>query len=134
MGRAKQQEQSLPLFEGYEVPKARIDFSGGLDLDLSSQLDRELLDALRWGRMVELTIEVGSKAWRVAGQVDTRAYVFKFEDAERVPTTKAKIVVDSRMIAPGELRSREEGVTFGGPMDGAREPDEEEGDEDHPDS
>jgi hypothetical protein len=102
--RTRQAEAQLPLFEGFEIAKAEVAFGGKLALDLGEELDRELLAELRWGRNVEITLEVEGKAWRVAGQVESRGYKFVFEEADRIPTTTCRLVVDGRMVAPGEVR------------------------------
>ena len=49
---------SLPKFEGYSIPTARITFKGGIELKCTSQEDVELVKALKLGAKAKVTVEI----------------------------------------------------------------------------
>lgn len=87
-------QRQLPLFEGHTIEMAKITFAGGVEFGLTAPRDQALVEALRLGKPVEITVECGGQLVRLEGKVDVRSFGFKADkDMGDIPQTTCKIKV-----------------------------------------
>ena len=81
-------QSTLPGFEGFQVWRAKVKFSGAYELDLTDSQYRALADGLLLGESIELVVRgtvVGGafKATDLEGRQAERGIVIKIDEVEQ---------------------------------------------------
>jgi hypothetical protein len=92
---AQMQPRQLTMFEGWTIEMGQIAFAGTVEIPLSSASDVALIEALRLGRTVTLTVEVGGERVQFDAKVDQRAFGLKHDKELEtdIPWTRCKLKV-----------------------------------------
>lgn len=91
---------SLPQFEGYTVPTARLSFGGGLELKLTSEDDLNLAAALKLGAELTVTIAIDDHKGEplvLGARVTRRGHRFrKVEESDSLVSDYRIVINDVR--------------------------------------
>ncbi|MGE0025672.1 MAG: hypothetical protein AB7O78_01535 [Thermoleophilia bacterium] len=88
--------RQLPMFEGFKVPRARIAFGGALDIALTSPEDIELVQALKLGATLAVTIAIDGHG--ISKTLDARcvkrSHRFRKEEESESIVSDYRIVIN----------------------------------------
>lgn len=90
---------SLPKFENYSIPTARLAFKGGLEIKCTSPEDVELVKALRLGAKAKVTLEIDGhdRPMELDARVTARGHRFrKQEESDSLVGTHVITINDVR--------------------------------------
>jgi len=86
----------LPNFEGFRIHTARIAFGGALELSLTNEDDIALVEAMKLGRELTVTLAVDGHEREVVlgGRVTRRAHRFRKEEGDETTVTDYRVTIN----------------------------------------